>query len=345
MRVLFVQNMYSPYRDTFYEALAERVDVGVYYLRRDRPQKNWGEDPGGHSYETFDSSAWARIGPMEFDRGLDQVLIHFGPTHVVAAGWNLRAPWQVATSRREFVKVAWVESTEFTSSISGPAARAFRRAYLSRFDAVAVPGQSARRYVSRLAPRARTIEFPNSVGDPSLLPEGLVHPLRERTNDVIFIGELSHRKGFDLLLEAMGLPEMINTTLTICGDGPLRPLVQRDDRISMLGYVGSEERRRELCNAKLLCLPSRSDPWPLAAAEAWVAGTGLALGPGVGSRDDFVEADRHAVVGMSLDASSVAGSIQQLLRREPKERPAEARARLLPSQVAEAFVKSLETLR
>lgn len=93
---------------------------------------------------------------------------------------------------------------------------------------------------------------------------------KEKENlNVIFIGELSTRKGADVLIDiAKSLPE--NISLTICGDGPMSESVRKIDKINVKyeGYVSKEKINTLFSEMDVLILPSRAESMPLSILEA-----------------------------------------------------------------------------
>ncbi len=97
---------------------------------------------------------------------------------------------------------------------------------------------------------------------------------------IICVGEITKRKGQDLLVAAMPLvwDRCPDATLDLAGDGDmmeeLRALVNRTDptgqRIRLLGHLARPWDA--LLASDVFCLPSRSDNQPVAIVEAMLAG-------------------------------------------------------------------------
>ena len=99
---------------------------------------------------------------------------------------------------------------------------------------------------------------------------------------MVFLSRIHHKKGLDLLCEAWStLPKESSTELLIAGDGEpdlvaqLRRWVagQSGPPAHYLGPVGGEEKLRLLAAAWALVLPSRSENYGMAVAEALACGT------------------------------------------------------------------------
>jgi glycosyltransferase involved in cell wall biosynthesis len=99
--------------------------------------------------------------------------------------------------------------------------------------------------------------------------------------EVVFVGQIVHRKGIDLLLEAMRplFNEHPKLHLTVIGVGDLLERAQREvesfetkQRVSFEGASPSDEVLLRLKDADLLVLPSRWDGWGIVVNEAFAVG-------------------------------------------------------------------------
>jgi glycosyltransferase involved in cell wall biosynthesis len=112
----------------------------------------------------------------------------------------------------------------------------------------------------------------------SYIPNGVQCPPLLKTLDnakeklhVLFIGELSQRKGVDILLEVIRRsPDQFRFSMT--SDGSMRNQVQllaREKRnFTYYGYVSNEEKERLYQKADVLILPSRGEGFPLVILDA-----------------------------------------------------------------------------
>ncbi len=105
-------------------------------------------------------------------------------------------------------------------------------------------------------------------------------PAADRS-EIIYVGQLIHRKGLDLLIEAVAplLKDHTGLTLAIVGTGPmLEPLRAQvaahglGNRITFEGVLPSGQVPARLRRADLLALPSRWDGWGMVVNEAFSVG-------------------------------------------------------------------------
>ncbi len=119
----------------------------------------------------------------------------------------------------------------------------------------------------------------------------------------MFIGELSHRKGVDLILAAAPQILQLFPRLIVAGDGPLRSdviaLAAWLPGLEYAGFVEGPEKAQLFGQSAVILIPSRRDPWPLVACEALVGLRPIVLGPGVGSIPDLQQMAGKAVAAMS----------------------------------------------
>jgi glycosyltransferase involved in cell wall biosynthesis len=104
-------------------------------------------------------------------------------------------------------------------------------------------------------PAAHVAVKPNCVDDP-----GTTTRLRKRPRNVLFVGRLVEEKGIRTMLEGWSLAAPQRHRLRVCGDGPLRNLVEeyaaKDPSIEPLGWMSAPDVQREQRQARLTLVPS-----------------------------------------------------------------------------------------
>ena len=138
-----------------------------------------------------------------------------------------------------------------------------------------------------------------------------------------FAGKLVPRKGVDELLHAVArLPEAAKWTLTIIGDGPLKPeleaLSQRlgiDYMVAFHGFANTTEMPKLLAGFDVVVVPSREDYRVLVTIEAMAAGAAVVVsdatavwGPG-----DLVEDGTTGLVYRSGAPAELAEQLTRLI--------------------------------
>jgi glycosyltransferase involved in cell wall biosynthesis len=100
--------------------------------------------------------------------------------------------------------------------------------------------------------------------------------------DFLVVSRLEHRKGVDLLLEAMVhvVQDRPSVQLGIAGSGTERETLEAmtkqlgiESNVEFLGYVSEERKRTLLHESSVFVLPSRQEGFGIAALEAMATGT------------------------------------------------------------------------
>jgi glycosyltransferase involved in cell wall biosynthesis len=98
---------------------------------------------------------------------------------------------------------------------------------------------------------------------------------------LLFVGRLVSVKGADLAIEALRTLRQrgVDTTLTICGDGPERDALERqvsdaglEEAVIFEGWTNPDELAAHYRTAELLLVPSRYEPFGIVALEAIASG-------------------------------------------------------------------------
>ncbi len=316
-RVVLFQRTLGPYRISLFNNLSEALDgrLTVLFTQAGAPRERrwtvaWADVAFDHqTLRSYEVSIKGKT--RELSLGVGRVLDRVNAGSVLLAGWDVPACWAALRwcRKRSVPAHAWVESSARTGKWRGPPSTAARTLFLSRCESAIVPGVAAERFVRSLSPALPCVQVPNSIDSPEL--RDLASP--PSNGALLFLGELSDRKGADLILSAADELLSVFPTLLVAGDGPLRSAFADKARevpgFEYVGFVEGEVRARCMERSSVVLLPSRRDPWPLAACEALVARRPIVVGPGVGSYEDLRSVANGAVVRMdSEDASSLVSA-------------------------------------
>lgn len=342
--LVIVHNILAPYRVPLFNELGQSLEgqLAVVLSRDTHPKRRRWSVPWqdvSFQVELLRAVGIAR-GERVFDvsYGVRQTLDRLSPDVVVLGGWDLSASWSSLRwcHRLAVPAVAWIESGGATGSFRDPLSSLARRRFLDGCGAALVSGDAAAAFVNQLRPGLPTAVVHNAVGLSEL------HALPAPTaRSALFVGELSQRKGVDVLLDA--LPGLLRhlESVVIVGDGQLRPAVahaaQHMRRVHYLGYLEGQSMVDAFASAGVVVAPSRRDPAPLVASEALAAGRPLVLGPGVGNAGDLRRLSPGAVnVMTTASASELVDSVRKVLGHVVAPT---ARAVFTPPSCAKAFLK------
>ncbi len=144
---------------------------------------------------------------------------------------------------------------------------------------------------------------------------------------VMFLGRLSHKKGLDVLVRAFARARAGAPDARLCIAGPddegltpsLRALAEREGAggaVSFTGMLRGRDKLAALAAADVWALPSHSENFGIAVAEALAAGRAVVVSPGVNIAREIAAADAGVVA--ELDAGAFAAAIAGLLRDDAR---------------------------
>lgn len=131
----------------------------------------------------------------------------------------------------------------------------------------------------------------------------------------------NRRKGLDVLLRAFEVvaPRHPGLELYLVGDGPLRQTLEAQadaggfrSRIRFLGHRPPPEVMTLLRTCRVFVLPSRSEPFGIAALEALGCGAPV-VASRVGGIPEFIEDGHHGLLVPPDDSEALAAAICRLL--------------------------------
>lgn len=191
---------------------------------------------------------------------------------------------------------------------------------LKRFDAVISVSRPAAQFAKQTF-KITTAVVPNVVNVSALARAKPKQPTSGGYH-VVFLGRLVKRKGCLDLLRAFNLlsKELPNVQLTIAGDGPQRPVLERyvrknklDPQVVFKGHISEEAKPKLLSSADVACFPSLyGESFGIVLVEAMAAGAGTILGgnnPGYAS----VLGDHQAMLINPKETKEFAKRLELLL--------------------------------
>lgn len=249
-----------------------------------------------------------------------------------------------------------VFAMKLTNALFRPSAGRLRRAYrrklfdfiFARNDVVLTLAEAERQYLAGLYPRhARRFQ---TVPNPYVSTK-MTSASRAGANDpprILAIGRMVPQKRMDLLLNAFAGCASETATLTILGDGPLRPALAAlarslgiADRLHLPGFV--EDIVPWLEASDLLVLSSDYEGLPAVLIE------GLACGVPVVATDSFLAARGllgglpGCVVVEAGDAAALCGGIDRALATSV-ESASKLRSAAMPYGISESVTAHIEVL-
>jgi len=196
-----------------------------------------------------------------------------------------------------------------------------------------------RRLLAKRLPGARIERIYNGVDLEWWRPRGSRGRGRARPSHIVAVGRLVHKKGFHVLIDAMGLLKArgIEARLTIVGDGVERERLAQQvrslglvSRVRFAGGLTQPEVRRILHRATVMALAcvvapdGNQDALPTALLEAGACAI-PAVATGVAGIPEILRHGRTGLVVPPGDAPALARALERLITR-PAERDRLGRA-------------------
>jgi len=211
-------------------------------------------------------------------------------------------------------------------------AQALTRSVFGLADICMVLGEASRRFVTEElgVPAARVRVLINGVP-----PAAAKRRTAGKVQHVLFVGNLSARKGVPELLAALALPDWDadHTRVSLVGGGNLAAYRQQahalglSDWVQFEGWAAQARVSELMAQADVLVLPSHDEGLPLVILEALSHGLAVVCTP-VGEIADFLKDGEHALFVPPGQAPALAAQLQRLLAdtglRERLERQGQA---------------------
>lgn len=152
-----------------------------------------------------------------------------------------------------------------------------------------------------------------------------VTPMPELPLRLVSVGRFVEQKGHPLLLEAIARLGQIHPeiSLTLIGDGPMRPALEQmidtlgiGQQVRLTGWLDQDAIRSELDKAHVMVMPSFAEGLPVAIMEAMAAGRPV-IASGIAGIPELVQhgmsgwlvppGDALALAGAMTDAAKLSG--------------------------------------
>jgi glycosyltransferase involved in cell wall biosynthesis len=229
-------------------------------------------------------TGWAHPGWLKFDRWIKKR----GAKVVVAVDNNWKG------TLRQYLGSIW-----------------FRLWLKRHFDAALVPGRSASELMQFLGMPANRI-FTGYYG----AYEHMYKPgkrLKDRRSEFLFVGQLIHRKGVDILLEAYKKYRSNGGVwdLRILGSGPFEKDC-KGDGIVFEGFGQVDLVSLRMQEARCLILPSREDHWGTVVCEAMASGMPVIASRWVGASEDLIRNGMNGYIFEDMTSGSLERCMQSV---------------------------------
>lgn len=342
MKLLFFTVIPSPYQRQLFDHLSQLpgVDICVAYYKQFAHDREW-KAPVYKDYEVLlDGITLSWLGPSaHYNPAAVKLIKSFNPDLVIVSDYS--APTAQIVMRhlasRDTPFVYWGETPGFNGNgYLRSRIRSLLQRPLSNAAALVGIGSRACRQYQELYPKAKTYNVPYFC---DLAP---FRSARERAtpNDdrtiILYSGQLIHRKGVDVLLQAFNKValEEPSVVLHLLGNGPGRDELEAmvddsvRDRVHFLGHRSPSELPKIFAGADIFCLPSRHDGWGVVVNEALGAGLPIVASDKVGAAADLIEPGLNGFLFRSEDIDDLFTCLRTLVDGKTRSQFAEASSRL-----------------
>jgi glycosyltransferase involved in cell wall biosynthesis len=228
--------------------------------------------------------------------------------------------------RPYLLHVHGAEFAQFYEQESSPAVQRIIRKVFADAVLVIALSEEWRARLLRICPQARIEVVNNAVPLPALREP---QHREERRPTLLFLGEVSRRKGiYDLVRALARVAERVPQFELVCGGAgaieKVRSLAGElgvADRVVCRGWLDAERKRTELARATIFVLPSYAEGMPMALLEAMSWGLPVVTTP-VGGVPQVISHEANGLLVSPGDIDGLAAAMVRLI-----EEPA-LRARL-----------------
>lgn len=228
-------------------------------------------------------------------------LLRFRPAVVVSIEMGLRTLMALLYGAL-FHKPVWVwwGGTCHTERGVGRAKRLMRRIVARWAKHWISYGRSSTQYLSSLGiSRDRILEIQNAVDERRFLYESNAAVLLPQRPVVLHVGQLTPRKGVELLLRAAAIlqKEGVRFSLLLTGSGPEKPAAERlANELSLRNVFFQPARPPEEMpsvyrSADVLVFPTLEDVWGLVANEAILSGLPVLCSKYAGCAEELLDSE------------------------------------------------------
>jgi len=173
-------------------------------------------------------------------------------------------------------------------------------------------------------PRDRIVEVPNGV---PAAPAPRRKPSSSAPPVLLFLGQVGHRKGVDVLLQALqGLrAEGLAWRAVIAGDGEVEQAAATaaamglGEQVEFAGWVNEAGANDLLAAADIFVLPSRAENQPVAILEAMAHGLPV-VATAIGAIPEQVADGESGLLAPAGDAGALQRALSDLLRSPERRR-------------------------
>lgn len=262
---------------------------------------------------------WLRGTVRQFDLVHVHALFSFAPVAAALIARQARVPYVV----RPLGVLARYGMTEHHPMLKRVSLALVERRVIESASAVHFTSMAEQAEAEALGIKCKSVVIPLGTDIISAHPAKCVRRFDVDSFNLLFLSRIDRKKNIEGLLRAMRLVRERNlkVTLNIAGDGEalyiatLKSLARElaiEDQVNWLGYVEGDKKSEVLADASAFVLPSYSENFGIAVAEALAAGLPCIVSAGVAVSAEVEKAGAGIVVGTTPE--EIAAGLESLVR-------------------------------
>ena len=289
LKVLYLTNIPSPYRVSFFNELGKLCDLTVLFERRssDEREESWYD----FNFENFQGVFLEGIKfrkDQAISLGFVQYIKKNNYDHIIVGGYSTPTG-ALLINYLKFKKIPFILNIDggMINEKESDLKKSIKRYFISSASAWLSPGEVGSKYLEHYgANRNKIFSYPfTTLKEVDLLNEILdkdeKRELRkqiglEGNRIILTVGQFIHRKGFDILINACSqIPS--DTSIYFVGGIPTSEYLELRDALQLknihfLGFKSKDEILSFYRAVDIFVLPTREDIWGLVINEAMANG-------------------------------------------------------------------------
>lgn len=145
----------------------------------------------------------------------------------------------------------------------------------------------------------------------------------EKTNSILYAGALNIRKGYADLVKAFAKVANVHPdwNVVLAGNGEIEQAhnlalnLGINNQVKILGWVSGSQKDQAYKEAKIFCLPSYAEGFPMAVLDAWAYGLPVVTTP-VGGIPDIAEDGKNLLLFSPGNIAKLADCLDLLMSNE-----------------------------
>ncbi len=294
MKLLIVQNYWTPYRNALFNHLAEKVELEVIYLSPVDEQRKWRAENSAYPHRVLPARRFSRFViskfPADFRVDADMCVLPEIVFNVVSI---LQIKKQV--ERRGIPCIIWSGEARdlpvrgsMNRAIANMLKHIFRKRLYKSADRFWAYCRRTRDFLVENEVSLSMIDIiPQAFPDPPDLSRDRTYR-QDDTVKFVYIGYLRPEKNLLCFIQVFNrFSAQHRAELSIVGSGPLEERLREiaGDSIRFYGYLTGEEKYRVLLDSDVLVLPSLREPWGFTVNEAVYYGLPVMVSSVAGAKD------------------------------------------------------------